>query len=524
MLQIRPGIPDKAQFVLFGALGDLAWRLVVPALFDLFRQQQLPKDFSLIGVDRKLDEGQLIIRLRDGAQRFSQAGSFDASAWDRFSDCMQAYAMDFNDTSAFPALKGLLHPGGKPHDGALVYYLAIPPGLIAVLVDGLTQAGLARDRKRVRIVVEKPLGRDLESFKLINQILSAHFQEQQIFRMDHFLGKETVQNILALRFANPIFEPIWNRRYIDHVTITVAETLGVEHRAAYYEQAGALRDMVQNHLLQLMCLIAMEAPVVYDAEDIRNKKLDVLRACRKIPADAVAKFAVRGQYGAGWIEGDKIPGYRYEAGVAADSQIETYAAVKLLVDNWRWQGVPFYLRTGKRLPQSVSEISIRFRDVPHNAFPAVSGLNTEPVRLVIQIQPQQGVILKFMAKEPGTPLHLRPVDMRFSYNEAFGKASPGAYQTLLHDVLSGDATLFMRSDQVEVAWSLLQPVLDAWDRNPPADFPNYHAGTWGPEAAEHLVASDGHAWLTPSFWQARQPDQDADDKLLPADKDTGSGS
>jgi glucose-6-phosphate 1-dehydrogenase len=318
--------------------------------------------------------------------------------------------------------------------------------------------------------------------------------------MDHFLGKETVQNILAMRFANPIFEPIWNRRYIDHVVITVAETLGVEHRAGYYEKAGALRDMVQNHLLQLLCLIAMESPVAYDADDIRNKKLDVLRACRRIPPDQVSTFAVRGQYAEGWIEGESVPGYRAEPGVAADSGVETYAAVKLLVDNWRWQGVPFYLRTGKRLAQAASEISVRFRAVPHNAFPAVTGLNAEPVRLVIQIQPQQGVILKFMAKEPGSPLRLRPVDMRFSYGDTFGKESPGAYETLLHDVLQGDATLFMRSDQVEAAWELLQPVLDAWAANPPADFPNYRAGSPGPEAAERLVAVDGHAWLTPTHW------------------------
>jgi glucose-6-phosphate 1-dehydrogenase len=489
--------PNPAAFVLFGALGDLAWRLVGPALFDLHCKGQLPPDFTLTGVDRDVDDAQLRARLRDGATRFADA--FDEAAWERFAAGIHAHTMDLTHAPAYPALKERLHAAGR-HPEVIVFYLAIPPGLFAPVAEGLASAGLARDRARVRIVVEKPLGHDLASFRAINMTLSEHFRERQIFRMDHFLGKETVQNILAMRFANPIFEPIWNRRYIDHVVITVAETLGVEHRAGYYEKAGALRDMVQNHLLQLLCLIAMESPVAYDADDIRNKKLDVLRACRRIPPDQVSTFAVRGQYAEGWIEGESVPGYRAEPGVAADSGVETYAAVKLLVDNWRWQGVPFYLRTGKRLAQAASEISVRFRAVPHNAFPAVTGLNAEPVRLVIQIQPQQGVILKFMAKEPGSPLRLRPVDMRFSYGDTFGKESPGAYETLLHDVLQGDATLFMRSDQVEAAWELLQPVLDAWAANPPADFPNYRAGSPGPEAAERLVAVDGHAWLTPTHW------------------------
>lgn len=501
--QASLSMPNNARLVLFGALGDLAWRLVGPALFDLYHKGELPESFQLIGVDRDIDNAQLIARLRDGVERFSHAGAVAAAEWDRFAASLRAQAMDLNDLAAYAVLGERLHDPARPRPEALVYYLAIPPALCAVVVEGLAQAGLARDRRRARVVVEKPMGHDLDSFMSINEMLSAHFHEQQIFRMDHFLGKETVQNILALRFANPIFEPIWNRRYIDHVTVTVAETLGVEHRAGYYEQAGALRDMVQNHLLQLMCLVAMEPPVAYEADDIRNRKLDVLRACRRIPADKVSLFAVRGQYGEGWIGGERVAGYRDEPGVAANSGIETYAALKVLVDNWRWQGVPFYLRTGKRLTSAASEISIRFREVPHNAFPAVTGLNAEPVRLVIQIQPQQGIILKFMAKEPGMPLRLQPVDMRFAYSEAFDKESPSAYETLLHDVLAGDATLFMRGDQVQAAWALLQPVLDAWEQNVPADFPNYPAGSWGPEAAERLVAGDGCTWLTPSDWKPR---------------------
>ncbi len=501
-------MPESATLVLFGAMGDLAWRLVGPAIYDLYCKAQSPASFRLLGVDRSVDKQQLSARLRDSAQRFSQATDFDDASWSEFANCIDSYQMDMNDSAAYGELKNRLAQSGQSSAETIVFYLAIPPQLFAAVAGGLATAGLAEDRERMRVVVEKPLGHDLQSFRTINQTLTKYFEEKQIFRMDHFLGKETVQNILALRFANPIFEPIWNRRYIDHIAITVAETLGVEHRAGYYEQAGALRDMVQNHLMQLMCLVAMEPPVAYDADDIRNRKLDVLLACRKISPERISDSAVRGQYDTGWIEGQKVVRYRDEPGIAKKSNTETFAALRLWVDNWRWQGVPIYLRTGKRMTQAVSEISIRFRDVPHNAFPAVTGLNTEPVRLVIQIQPQQGVILKFMAKEPGTPLRLRPVDMRFSYSDAFEVASPSAYETLLHDVLQGDATLFMRSDQVEAAWALLQPVLDAWAQNPASDFPNYRAGSWGPEAAERLVASEGHAWLTPTNWVPRVSESD----------------
>ncbi len=495
--------PQSAQLILFGAMGDLAWRLVGPALFNLFLDQQLPAQFSLVGIDRKIDTNQLCQRWQDGVVKFSRRGAPSAADWSAFAQCIDAHTMDIRDKASYAALKQVLNSGADTSD-AQVFYLAIPPGLFAAVAEGLASVGLHRDRSRCRVVVEKPLGDSLAAFQEIDRSLRAHFKERQIYRMDHFLGKETVQNILAMRFANPIFEPIWNRRYIDHIAVTVAEDIGVGHRAGYYEHAGALRDMVQNHLLQLMCLVAMEPPVAYDADDIRNKKLDVLRACRQIPADEVSSYAVRGQYAKGWIEGVAVPGYRDEADIDAHSNVETYAAVKLLVDNWRWQGVPFYLRTGKRMAAAVSEISIRFRDIPHNAFPATTGLNSQPVRLVIQMQPEEGMILKFMAKEPGSPLRLRPVDMRFSYCEAFKKPSPGAYETLLRDVLQGDATLFMRSDQVAAAWTLLMPILDAWTANPAPDFPNYPAGTWGPEAAERLVARDGSAWLTPSHAESRE--------------------
>jgi glucose-6-phosphate 1-dehydrogenase len=331
----------------------------------------------------------------------------------------------------------------------------------------------------------------------INSMLTRHFHEEQIFRIDHFLGKETVQNILALRFANPIFEPIWNRNYIDHIVITVAETLGVEHRASYYEQTGALRDMVQNHLLQLLCLVAMEPPAAYAADDIRNHKMDVMHAVRPIPLQDISRHVARGQYTAGWIAGRKTVAYRDEPGVHPDSTTETFAALKLYVDNWRWQDVPFYLRTGKRMGAAVSEISIRFRPVPHRAFPNTVADSSRPVSLILQLQPDEGIRWRIYVKEPGTQLRLRTVNMDFSYRRAFMIRTPSAYETLLKEIMANDASLFMRADQVAAAWRLLTPILDTWAENPPSDFPNYAAGSWGPESAAALIAADGFSWYTP---------------------------
>jgi glucose-6-phosphate 1-dehydrogenase len=361
----------------------------------------------------------------------------------------------------------------------------------------LGKAGLGRDRDWTRIVVEKPIGYDLESARSLNAILAATFEESQIFRIDHYLGKETVQNILAFRFANPLFEPLWNRRYVDYVTITAVEAVGVEHRGGYYDHAGALRDMVQNHLMQLLCLVAMEPMVSFEADEIRNKKVDVLHAVRPIHRDAVHQCVVRGQYGPGWAGGRKVPGYREEDGVSPDSQTETFVALRLFVDNWRWQDVPFYLRTGKRLTRQASEIAIQFRGVPHQSFPAESTLDWQSSRLVMSIQPDEGIVLRFQAKHPGSKMHLRAVEMQFNYQDAFAARSPDAYETLLWDVMKNDATLFMREDQVEAAWRLLMPVLDVWAAAPPSDFPNYAAGTWGPEDAQGLLGQ-GHSWPLPA--------------------------
>ena len=489
--------------IIFGASGDLTRRKLLPALYNLSLDGLLPDKFSVAGFARSdMTVEQFREQALESVRQFSRR-PVDPKSWDGFARGLFYASAGSLKTDDFHRLAKLMARADRERDtgGNRVFYLSVPPSAYSGIVEGLGASGLAAREGAgwARIIVEKPFGRDLDTARELNQELAQVFAEEQVYRIDHFLGKETVQNIQAMRFANPIFEPIWNRRYVDHVVVTVAETLGVEHRGRYYERAGALRDMVQNHLFQLLCLVAMEPPVIYDADDIRGKKVDVLRELRPIPPEAVHEFAARGQYGEGWIHGTQMPSYRAEPDVDPRSNTETYAALKLHVDNWRWHGVPFYLRTGKRMTADVSEISIRFRDVPHHAFPASVGLDSQPVRLVIQMQPEHGIVLKFIAKEPGSPLRLRPVDMRFSYKEAFQRESPAAYETLLWDVMIGDATLFMRSDQVESAWEVLMPVLEVWQNNPAPDFPNYAAGSWGPESAEALVARDGKSWLTPSL-------------------------
>jgi glucose-6-phosphate 1-dehydrogenase len=491
---------EPTVFVIFGGAGDLTWRKLIPALFDLSQDRSLPARFAIIAVDRiKFGDEALRHRLHDGVNQFSRFGKTKTAVWNQFAQHIRYQQGDFKKPATYAALGGQCAKlekewGTKAHR---IFYMATPPSMFGEIPKYLGKAGLARDREWARIVIEKPIGYDLESARALNSVLAASFEESQIFRIDHYLGKETVQNILAFRFANPLFEPIWNRRYIDYVTITVAETVGVEHRGGYYDHAGALRDMVQNHLMQLLCLVAMEPMVSFEADEIRNKKVDVLHAIRPIEGNAISQCVVRGQYGSGHTAGKKMPGYREEDGVSPDSQTETFVALKLFIDNWRWQDVPFYLRTGKCLPQQVSEISIQFRAVPHQSFPPEASLGWQPSRLVLSIQPEEGIVLDFQAKYPGPKMQLRPVDMRFNYRESFAAPSPDAYETLLWDVMKNDATLFMRADQVEAAWQLLMPVLQGWQAAPPSDFPNYSAGTWGPEDAQGLLAH-GHRWPLPT--------------------------
>ncbi len=497
---------EPSIFVIFGGAGDLTWRKLVPALFDLYMDGRMPSGFAILSVDAVAEGiGKLRQHYRDGVRKFSHHAP-EGKKWNEFAARISYLRADFTEDETYAKISGRLDDFDSGREGKPVhiFYLATPPRFFGEIAEHLGGAGLARKREQARIVVEKPIGHDLASMLRLNRQITGSFHESQIFRIDHFLGKETVRNILVFRFANPLFEPIWDRRYVDYVTITVAESIGVEHRGAYYEHAGALRDMIQNHLMQLLCLVAMEPPLSFDSNEVRNKKVDVLHAVRPISPGQVDASAARGQYGRGIVEDREVPAYREEDGVAPDSSTETYASLKLMVDNWRWQGVPFYLRTGKRLAEEASEVSIHFKNVPHQAFPREASLNWLPAALVICIQPQEGIVLRFQAKLPGPEIVLEPVWMHFLYEEAFRTPPPDAYETLLWDVMLGDATIFMRSDQVEAAWSILTPVIEHWEATPPADFPNYAAGTWGPLNAEVLITMGGCAWPSPASLEAKR--------------------
>jgi glucose-6-phosphate 1-dehydrogenase len=459
----------------------------------------------VLAVDGKaISPADFVAHLKDGVDQFSRRGKADAAgtdAWARFAAHIAYDQADFNDVLTYKALAEKLAELDKTWGthANRVYYLATPPTVVRMVAQHLGDAGLADDLAHTRLVCEKPFGHDLDSAHDLNVFLNKCFAESQIYRIDHYLGKEPVQNILAFRFANSVQEPLWNRRYIDSVQITVAEQVGVENRGGYYEGAGALRDMVQNHLLQVLCLIAMEPPVSFEANELRNKKSDVLKAIRRLQPGEVHEVVERGQYTAGLIGTEKVPAYRAEPGVDPQSTTETFVAMKLWVDNWRWQGVPFYLRTGKRLPLHVSEVCIQYRPVPHQSFPPSAIGEMEPNRLLLRLQPEEGIVLRFQAKRPGSAMRLAPVETRFSYKEAFNVPEPEAYETLLLDVIKGDATLFMRGDQVEEAWKVVMPILEYWEEQGPSDLPTYPAGTWGPPSAHTLIAKDGRIWVEPSL-------------------------
>ena len=489
--KIRP----PCTLVIFGASGDLTRRLLAPAIAHLNRDGAISTDFAIIGVARsEYSDEEFRKRLEDGAREFTpptqgRPGDLPPT--------VNYLAGDFGDAELFRQLKAALEAieGKRGGPRNRIFYFATPPDADEPIVRALGEEGLSRvENGWVRAVVEKPFGHDLASGRHLNEVLLRVFPEKQIYRIDHYLGKETVQNIFVLRFANGIFEPLWNHRYIDHVQISVAESVGVGHRAGFYEEAGVVRDMFQNHLMQLLTLTAMEPPAAYEADAIRAEKVKVLESMRPFPADAIDDWAVRGQYGPGVVNGKRVPGYREEEKVDPGSSTPTYAAIRIAIDNWRWGGVPFYLRSGKRLGKRVTEVAIEFKQVPHRFFSQASG-ELLPNELRLHIQPDEGVSLKFGVKIPGTVLQIQSVYMDFPYSK-LGAPIAGGYERLLLDVTHGDQTLFIRGDEAEHAWEVLTPILEAWEKNSPADFPNYAAGTFGPEAADRFLEKDGRRWRT----------------------------
>jgi glucose-6-phosphate 1-dehydrogenase len=486
-------------FVIFGGTGDLNARKLAPALYNLYLEGWLPEHFALIGTGRtKLTDEEFQGRMLKDINEFSRTGKVADDKWAGFGPHVRYQAADVQNAATYKDFAKIIKSLEKEWQAPanVIYYLAVAPNFFPIIAENLAKAGLTEDAERTRIVIEKPFGHDLESAKELNALLGRIFEEKQIYRIDHYLGKETVQNIMAFRFANAIMEPLWNREHIEHVQISVTENLGVGERTGYYDGSGALRDMIQNHLLQLLCIVAMEPPVRFTAEEVRDRKVDVLRAMRRFTPETVREQAVRGQYGAGWLEGQQVPGYREEPGANPQSNTETFAAVKFFVDNWRWQGVPFYLRTGKRLHRSASVITIQFKEVPHFIFPPETAETMRQNRLIISIQPEMSIRLQVQAKRPGVDMMLNTVDMVFDYKGTYNNQAPEAYETLLLDVMLGDQTLFMRGDQVEEAWDLVMPILHSWQNRISQNFPNYSADSWGPEDAEALVAKDGFHWFT----------------------------
>lgn len=484
--------------VIFGASGDLTKRKLIPALYNLRESSLLSDNFAVIGLARaEFDDQEFRRRMRDDMHEFA-TDEVDPEKWKWLEERLYYLPGDFNDGDTYERLKALVKKidAQRQCQGNYFFYLATAPDYFASVVQRLGSAELTREEEGHwrRVIVEKPFGRDLDSARKLNQEIKAVLNEDQIYRIDHYLGKETVQNILVFRFANGFFEPTWNRGYIDSVQITAAEKVGVEQRGAYYEHAGALRDMVPNHLLQLVTLTAMEPPVSFKADAVRDEQVKVLRAIQCPSSEEADRRTVRGQYNAGKIDGESVPAYRSEPNVAPDSKVETFVALKLLIDNWRWADVPFYLRTGKRLAARDTEIAIKFKRAPFMLFRDTPVDRLASNRLVLHIQPDEGISLRFGAKVPGPVLEIGAVDMDFDYEDYFGDTPSTGYERLLHDCMEGDATLFQRADQVEAGWTVVAPIQEAWSKGAPPKFPNYEGGSWGPKEADELLASDGREW------------------------------
>lgn len=485
-------------FIIFGGTGDLCKRKILPALFNLFIDNQLPENFAIIGTGRsEFTDKEYQKILLEATNEFSRRGKVKKEVWNKFVTNISYQIANIKDAAEYEEFQIRIAKLEKfwKKEATVIYYCAVAPDFFCTIAENINKSSLENSKKNTRIVIEKPFGRDLKSAKELNKKLLTIFDEKQIYRIDHYLGKEVVQNVMALRFANAIMEPLWNRNHIEHIQISVTEDLGVGTRGDYFDNAGILRDMIQNHLMQLLCIIAMEPPTNLNADEVRDRKVDVLNAMRKINPKKINEIAVRGQYGAGKIDNKKVIAYREEERLDPKSNTETFAAMKLNVDNWRWQGVPFYLRTGKRLAKSSSIITIQFKEVPHNIFVTAESGIPKQNRLVISIQPDMAIRFQLESKVPGLEMTLNTVDVVFDYMGSKKSDSPEAYETLILDAITGDQTLFMRADQVEAAWELIMPVLDNWEKNKSSEFPNYAAGSWGPKCAEKLIENDGFHWF-----------------------------